>query len=59
MKCPLKNYQYSNYVDCAGSACNFSDEVGHCLIRQALQLYVSTKRTEIAEKEIYFNNLKD
>ena len=50
MKCPLKNYEYSDYVDCIGDSCAFADEAGDCLIRQALQCYVSAERTRVAEE---------
>jgi hypothetical protein len=45
MKCPLKNYEY-----CAGQSCAFADEAGDCLVRQALQCYVSAERTRVAEE---------
>lgn len=50
MKCPLKNFQYSTFLDCQGEACAFADEAGNCLIRQALQCYVSAERTRVAEE---------
>ena len=50
MKCPLKSYEYSGYIDCYGSGCAFADDVGDCLVGQALRLYVSQEKTKIAEK---------
>lgn len=50
MKCPLKSYKYSDYIDCAGRSCAFADEAGDCLVRQALQCYVSAERTRVAEE---------
>lgn len=50
MKCPLKSYEYSSYVDCAGRSCALADEAGQCLVKQALQCYVSAERTRIAEE---------
>lgn len=51
MKCPLKNYEYSNFVHCIGTDCAFSDAAGDCLVKQALQCYVSAERTRAAEEE--------
>lgn len=50
MKCPLKSYNYAAYIDCAGLSCAFADEAGNCLVRQALQCYVSAERTRVAEE---------
>ena len=50
MKCPLKNYNYPEFIDCAGRSCAFADEAGDCLVRQALQCYVSAERTRVAEE---------
>ena len=50
MKCPLKSYNYAAYIDCAGLSCAFADETGNCLVRQALQCYVSAERTRVAEE---------
>ena len=50
MKCPLRNYEYSEFIDCAGQSCAFADEAGDCLVRQALQCYVSAERTRVAEE---------
>ena len=33
MKCPLKNYEYSNFVHCIGTDCAFSDAAGDCLVK--------------------------
>lgn len=50
MKCPLRNFEYSGFIDCAGRSCAFADEAGDCLVRQALQCYVSAERTRVAEE---------
>ena len=50
MKCPLKNYEYCGFIDCAGRSCAFADEAGDCLVRQALQCYVSAERTRVAKE---------
>lgn len=50
MKCPLKSYQHSSYIDCAEKSCAFADETGNCLIRQALQCYISAERTRAAKE---------
>lgn len=50
MKCPLKSHEYSSYVDCAGRSCALADEAGQCLVKQALQCYVSAERTRVAEE---------
>lgn len=47
--CPLRNYQYDAPCDCLGSHCEFTDEAGECLIKQALECYISEKRTSAAE----------
>jgi hypothetical protein len=51
--CPLMSFakQYSQEQHCLGEECAMAaDGAGECLIRQALQLYVSQERTKIAEK---------
>lgn len=50
MKCPLKNWEHSQFVECQGRTCAFADEAGDCLVRQALQCYVSAERTRVAEE---------
>jgi hypothetical protein len=50
MKCPLRNHKYSEFIDCAGRSCAFADEAGDCLVRQALQCYVSAEHARVAEK---------
>lgn len=50
MKCPLKNWEHAQFVECQGRSCAFADEVGDCLVRQALQCYVSAERTRVAEE---------
>lgn len=50
MKCPLRSYEYSAYIDCAGQSCAFADGAGECLIKQALSLYVSGERIKRAEE---------
>ena len=51
--CPLMSFakQYSHEVPCLGENCALAaDEAGECLIRQALQRYVSAERTRVAEE---------
>ena len=36
---------------CGGKYCVFTDEVGECLIKQALQCYVSESRTRQAKEQ--------
>ena len=50
VKCPLKSYEYSEFIDCAGRSCAFADEAGDCLVRQALQCYISAERARVAEE---------
>lgn len=50
MKCPLRNHEYSSYIDCTGRSCAFADEAGQCLVRQVLQCYVSAERTRVAKE---------
>ena len=51
--CPLISYQREGWtkIDCLGKDCGFADAAGECLIKQALQCYVSKERTAAAEKE--------
>lgn len=54
MYCPLMSYgkQYTSEVPCFEEDCALAaDGAGQCLIKQALELYVSQERTKIAEKE--------
>ena len=50
MKCPLKSWEHAQFVECQGQSCAFSDEAGDCLVRQALQCYVSAERTRVAKE---------
>ena len=51
--CPIMSFQsmHSGGVYCLGKNCAFSDAAGECLIKQALQCYVSRERTDAAERE--------
>jgi hypothetical protein len=51
--CPLISYQREGWtkIDCLGKDCGFADAAGECLIKQALQCYVSRERTDAAERE--------
>lgn len=51
--CPLMSYakQYAQEIPCLGEECALAaDGAGECLIKQALQLYVSGERTKLAEE---------
>lgn len=51
--CPLMSYakQYAQEIPCLGEECALAaDGAGECLIKQALQLYVSSERTRRAEE---------
>ena len=51
--CPLMSYakQYAQEIPCLGEECALAaDGAGECLIKQALQLYVSGERTRRAEE---------
>ena len=50
MKCPLKSWEHAQFVECQGRSCAFADEAGDCLVRQALQCYVSAERTRVAKE---------
>lgn len=50
MKCPLKSWEHAQFVECQGKSCTFADEAGDCLVRQALQCYVSAERIRVAEE---------
>ena len=49
--CPIMSFQkdYAEENVCMED-CAFADEAGECLIRQALQCYVSAARTQIVNK---------
>ena len=51
--CPLISHrkEYSYEKECMGNNCVFADAAGECLIKQALQCYVSKERTAAAERE--------
>lgn len=52
--CPLISFQkeYAQEITCLGEECALAaDAAGECLIKQALQCYVSKERTSAAEKE--------
>lgn len=52
--CPLMSFakQYSQEVPCLGENCALAaDRTGQCLIKQALQLYVSRERIRLSEEE--------
>lgn len=51
--CPLMSFQREGWqeVACFGDECGFADGAGECLIKQALQCYISKERTAAAEKE--------
>lgn len=50
--CPILSFQADRYceIGCREDRCAFADEVGDCLVRQALQCYVSAERTRVAEE---------
>ena len=51
--CPLISFRkkYIDEQECMGDNCMFTDAAGECLIKQALQCYVSRERTSAAEQE--------
>ena len=51
--CPLISYrkEYTSDKECMGEECMFVDAAGDCLIKQALQCYISKERTAAAERE--------
>lgn len=63
--CPILSFQTDRYceIGCREDRCAFADEAGDCLVRQALQCYVSKERTRQAEEaaamETYFRMFKD
>ena len=50
--CPILSFQADRYceIGCREDRCAFADEAGDCLVRQALQCYVSAERTRVAEE---------
>ena len=50
--CPILSYQRDTTATkyCMGIDCELADEVGECLIKQALQCYVSAERTRVAKE---------
>lgn len=50
--CPILSYQRdaTSTKYCMGIDCELADEAGECLIKQALQCYVSAERTKRAEE---------
>ena len=50
--CPILSFQADRFceVGCREERCAFADEAGDCLVRQALQGYVSAERTRVAEE---------
>lgn len=52
--CPLRNFTHGDPLECLGKNCSLAaDGAGECLIQQALQLYVSDRRTKLAEEMPY------
>ena len=52
--CPLMSFQkqYHEKEKCLGEDCAFAaDAAGNCLVKQALQCYISKERTAAAEQE--------
>ena len=51
--CPLISFRkkYIDEQEYMGDNCMFTDAAGECLIKQALQCYVSKERTSTAEQE--------
>lgn len=50
MRCPLVCNQNGTMSYCQEQQCAFADEAGNCLVRQALQCYVSAERTRVANE---------
>lgn len=48
--CPLKNYEYIGWVQCAGKNCVLSDDQGSCLIKQFLQLQINKEIARLNEE---------
>jgi len=59
--CPLMSYakQYSQEIQCLGEECAFAaDKAGNCLVKQALQCYVTAARTKIEEERLQADQLR-
>lgn len=59
--CPLMSYakQYNQEVQCFGEACAFAaDKAGNCLVKQALQCYVTAARAKIEEERLQAEQLR-
>lgn len=52
--CPIMSFQsmHSGGVYCLGKNCGFADAAGNCLVKQALQCYISKERTAAADQYI-------
>ena len=50
MRCPLTCNQHGTMSYCQHENCAFADDAGDCLVKQALQCYVSAERTRVAEE---------
>lgn len=53
--CPLMSFQkqYHEEERCLGEDCAFAaDAAGNCLVKQALQCYISKERTAAADQEV-------
>ena len=57
MKCPLIGSQYGAH-NCTAPDCCFTDEVGQCLVKQALQCYVAKERTQTALEDAVRQNIE-
>ena len=56
MYCPLMSFakQYSSEQQCLGKECAFAaDKSGNCLVKQALQCYVTKTHLENEEKKTF------
>lgn len=59
--CPLMSYakQYAQEIPCLGKECAFAaDKAGECLIKQALQCYVTAARTKAEEERLQADQLR-
>lgn len=54
--CPLSVGRPYNDGKCSEEYCMFTDEAGECLIKQALQCYVSESRTRQAKSNEFSCN---
>ena len=63
--CPILSFQTDRYceIGCREERCAFADDAGDCLVRQALQCYVSKERTRVAQEtesvNVYARIFKD